>query len=291
MPHFMPGLTLSRILFKEAVQPLLAEHAPGLPYAAGLIGPGSDALGYDTERSMDHDWGPRLVLLLDEADIETWAPKLDDLVRWTLPATVAGFPVSFTGFDAEPDTSYMAEVQEGQPINHAITISTPGRWLRSRLGIDADGDLDAATWVTLSEQALLEATSGDVFRDDSGRISAGRARLAWYPDEVWRYRMAAQWKRIDQLEPFVGRCGEVGDDLGSQLVAMSLVRDVIKLAFLLERRYAPYPKWFGTAFQRLDLAGPLTPHLDKARCAPGRRGNVAWWMRSPRSPIATTTWD
>jgi hypothetical protein len=77
--------------------------------------------------------------------------------------------------------------------------------------------------------------------------------------------MAAQWQRIDQLEPFVGRCGELDDDLGSQLVAMTLVKDVIKLAFLMERRYAPYAKWLGTAFEMLELAGELGPHLDIAR--------------------------
>jgi hypothetical protein len=48
---------------------------------------------------------------------------------------------------------------------------------------------------------------------------------------------------------------------------MTLVRDAMRLAFLLERRYAPYPKWFGTAFRRLQLAELLTPHLDQARFA------------------------
>lgn len=267
MPPFMPGLTLSRILFGEAVQPLMAHHAPDLAYAAGLIGPGSDVLGFDTERSMDHDWGPRLILMLDDADWDQWSSRLDAMFRRSLPRSVAGYPTGTAEFAIEPGIRHMIEVESGAPIDHLITVTSPRRWLDSQLGIASLADLSPATWVTLSEQALLETTSGAIFRDDSGSITNIRDALAWYPDVVWRYRMAAQWKRIDQIEPFVGRCGEVGDDLGSQLVAMSLVRDLMKLAFLMERRYAPYSKWFGTGFSRLAIAPDLRPHLDRARFA------------------------
>jgi len=41
----------------------------------------------------------------------------------------------------------------------------------------------------------------------------------------------------------------------------------MRLAFLLERRYAPYSKWLGSAFARLDLAPKLTPHLQKSLAA------------------------
>lgn len=88
-----------------------------------------------------------------------------------------------------------------------------------------------------------------------------RAQLAWYPHDVWLYLLAAQWQRVSQQEPFVGRAGEVGDELGSRLVAKTLVRDLMRLCFLMERRYAPYTKWFGTAFSRLDAAPVLTPSL------------------------------
>jgi hypothetical protein len=162
---------------------------------------------------------------------------------------------------------HMAKAGSDQPINHQIAVTSPKQWIREQLGVDVTDRLDPATWLTLSEQTLLEVTSGRIFRDDSGEITRLRAELAWYPDDVWRYRMAAQWKRIDQLEPFIGRCGEAGDDLGSQLVAMTLVRDVMKLAYLMERRYAPYPKWFGTGFARLGIASRLAPLLDAARCA------------------------
>ncbi len=59
----------------------------------------------------------------------------------------------------------------------------------------------------------------------------------------------------------MGRAGQVGDELGSALISGRLVRDVMRIAFYLERQYPPYPKWFGTAFSRLRCAATLTPAL------------------------------
>jgi hypothetical protein len=41
----------------------------------------------------------------------------------------------------------------------------------------------------------------------------------------------------------------------------------MRLCFLMERVYAPYPKWFGTAFKRLECAEELSPHLRAALAA------------------------
>jgi hypothetical protein len=295
MPDFMPGLELSERYFREAVEPLIASHAPDLRYAAGLFGAGSDVLGYDTARSMDHDWGPRLTILLAEEDFDTWQGRLDSLMGDELPATLRGFPTRYARHEAD-GTAHMAERVDDRQLDHLVTITTAGRWFGGIAGPGIDTtswvtlpgewlagilswgtkqpetqgrahSLNAATWVTLPQQSLLEMTSGRIFRDDIGAVTKVRSELAWYPDDVWRYLMAAQWMRIDQIEPFIGRCGEVGDDLGSHIVAMTLTRDVMRMAFLLERKYAPYPKWFGTGFQRLQLAQSLTPHLDRARFA------------------------
>jgi hypothetical protein len=59
----------------------------------------------------------------------------------------------------------------------------------------------------------------------------------------------------------------VGDELGSRLVAGRVARDMMRLAFSMERRYAPYSKWLGTAFARLDCAPRLMPPLERAVAA------------------------
>jgi hypothetical protein len=70
MPDFIKGLELSRLFFEEAVRPALAAEFPSLRYAAALLGTGSEVLGFDTEMSADHGWGPRVDLFLKEEDFD-----------------------------------------------------------------------------------------------------------------------------------------------------------------------------------------------------------------------------
>jgi hypothetical protein len=88
--------------------------------------------------------------------------------------------------------------------------------------------------------------------------------LAWYPRDVWLWLLACQWQRIGQEEAFVGRTAEVGDELGSRIIVARLVRDLMRLCFLLERRYAPYSKWLGSAFRRLEALETVGPALERA---------------------------
>ncbi|MFN8594015.1 MAG: DUF4037 domain-containing protein [Thermomicrobiales bacterium] len=261
----MPGLQLSEALYREAVAPLLAREFPGIAYAAARIGGGSEVLGFDTARSMDHEWGPRFHLFLDEEDVARYGGAITERLRHALPREIAGVPVNF-GPTHEAGTDALRPIVAG-PVSHKIEISTLAAFLDDHLGITTVDDLDLLDWLTFSEQALLEITAGAVWHDDSGALTGMRERLTYYPRDLWLYLLAAQWMRISQQEPFVGRSGEVGDEIGSATIAAALVRDVMRLVFLMERRYAPYSKWFGTAFARLPAAPHFAPHLAGALAA------------------------
>jgi hypothetical protein len=43
------------------------------------------------------------------------------------------------------------------------------------------------------------------------------------------------------------------------LIAARQVKNLMKLCFLMERKFAPYSKWFGTAFNQLACAQELSP--------------------------------
>jgi uncharacterized protein DUF4037 len=148
-------------------------------------------------------------------------------------------------------------------------------FVRSVLAWDATRELTPADWLTFPSQALLSLTAGAVHHDGTGELGALRERLAWYPRDVWIYLLAAGWQRISQEEHLMQRAGFAGDELGSALIGSRLVRDVMSLCFLMERRYAPYPKWFGTAFARLACAAGLTPTLRRAQLAAGWREREA----------------
>ncbi len=139
--------------------------------------------------------------------------------------------------------------------------------------------LRPADWLTVPEQTLLELTAGAVYHNGPGELAALRDRLAYYPRDIWLYLMAAQWRRIAQQEAFVGRAGDAGDDLGSRLLAAAIVHDLMRLCFFIERRYAPYGKWFGTAFARLACGVALGPC---SRVSSARRSGRRARPHSPR---------
>ncbi|MGW2508835.1 DUF4037 domain-containing protein [Streptomyces scopuliridis] len=266
-PAFLPGLELSRILYEEAVRPLLDDAFPGLRHAAARVGTGSEVLGFDTSRSADHEWGPQLQLFLAPDEAARYGAPLRRLLAERLPKDVRGWPTHFRRQDDPLDPVGHMELTDG-PVDHRVSVQDVGGWLTRETGADpAAGAPTVLDWLAMPQQKLAEVTGGAVFHDGLGSLTAARRRLAWYPDQVWRYLLACQWQRISQQEAFVGRCAEVGDDLGSAVVAGRLVRDLMRLCLLLERRYAPYGKWLGSAFGRLDVADSLLPSLRGALAA------------------------
>jgi hypothetical protein len=127
--------------------------------------------------------------------------------------------------------------------------------------------LDVADWLSFPQQILRTLTQGGVYHATLGDVPAMQAQFAWYPHDVWLLLLAAGWARISQEEAFVGRTGDVGDEIGSRIIAARLVRDLMMLCFLMERQYAPYPKWFGTGFARLQCSARLMPLFENALAA------------------------
>lgn len=267
MPDFLPGLTLSRRFYEDAVGPLLREHVGRVPHTAARIGTGSEVLGFDTPRSADHEWGPRLQVFLRSADAERHASAIRELLSERLPKTFLGYP---THFDAAHGEIGSMAVTDG-PVRHRVDVAELGGWLRGHLGFDPREGVSAADWLATPTQVLAEFTAGALFHDGLGELAPARERLAWYPDGVWRHVLACQWRRVSEEEAFVGRCGEVGDELGSAVVAARLVRDLMRLCLLMARRYPPYGKWLGSAFAGLPCAATLAPTLTAALAATGWR--------------------
>ena len=135
------------------------------------------------------------------------------------------------------------------------------RWFTDYLGWDTLARPTVVEWLTFPQHRLRAVTTGAVFQDDLGDLTAARTTLNWYPEELWYYLLTAQWQRIAEEEAFMARCGDVGDELGSTIVAARLVSHIMHLCFLMERRHAPYAKWLGSAFSQLTCGQMLEPHL------------------------------
>jgi len=238
------GITLARAYFHQVVEPIMSDRFAELPYAAARVGSGSDVLGLDDATSRDHDWGLRLSLFVPGSAIH----EVDAELERCLPATFRGLPTrfAFTGETA---------------ARHRVEVGSVSGFANARLGFDPRVGMSVRDWLSLSGQAVLEVIAGPVFTDRNGELDGLRQALAWYPDDVWRYVLASGWVRLEQELPLMGRAADTGDELGSRIIAARLTQVVMHLAFMIERRWPPYAKWFGTLFHRLPCAAELAPCL------------------------------
>jgi hypothetical protein len=270
MPVFIKGLRLSDHFYEEIVKPVLVSEFAGLVHSAALIGYGSEVLGYDTPLSTDHEWGPRLLLFLTEDGYKSQGERIIEVLSRKLPYEFMGYSTHFGAPDQEGVR--LPGRKTSGPVDHKVEVHTLARYFESRIGLNLYSELEPTDWLIIPEQKLLEVTAGRVYHDGLGELEELRARLAYYPKDVWLYLLSAQWRRIGELEAFVGRAGEAGDDLGSRLIATCLVRDLMKLCFLLEKTYAPYSKGFGTAFAKLRCAPEPAPNFERVLSANSWRG-------------------
>jgi len=255
----MQGIELSRLFYRDVVRPWLDGEFPGLSHDAGIFGYGSELLGFDDDMSRDHNWGPRVQLVIRPGDFAASARAIVDGFDRVKPETFLGEPI---GYRSRPHPPIVADDALGRP-EHGVEVFTASGILRTRLALDAV-PLDPLTWLSLPEQRLVEMTAGEVFFSGLGDLARLRETFARFPRDVTLFKLAALWRRVADEQAFVGRAGHVGDELGSRIIAARVAHDVMRMAFLLEGHYPPYAKWFGTAFSKLEAARTLTPLLDGA---------------------------
>ena len=234
----MNGLELSRAFYEQYGAPMLREQFPeaeGL-IAAGLLGSGSECLGYDDEISQDHDFEPGFCLLLPD---ET---SVDRRTAFLLERAYAKLPKEFMGFRR----SALAPVGGAR---HGVLRTAD--FFTEKVGAP-DGVLTVDQWLKLPQQSLLEATGGELFRDDLGEVTAIRAALSHMPEDVRRKRLSGHLLLMAQAgQSNYLRCLKHGEPAAAQLAVNEFVKSCIEVVFLLNQAYAPYYKWSFRALRRL----------------------------------------
>ncbi len=235
----MNGLELSRAFYRQYGAPMLHEQFPdeeGL-IAVGLMGSGSECLGFDDEVSRDHDFEPGFCLLLPDESV------IDRRTAFLLERAYAKLPQAFMGFRR----SAVAPVGGAR---HGVLRTAD--FFREKVGAP-DGILTVDQWLKLPLQSLLEATGGELFRDDLGEVSVIRAALSEMPEDVRKKRLAGHLLLMAQSGQYnYLRCLKHGEPAAAQLAVGEFVKSCIEVVFLLNRSYAPYYKWSFRALRRLD---------------------------------------
>lgn len=128
MAAFIKGKELCRGFFEQVAKPILDRRFPGLVYSAGLLGYGSDVLGYDDAVSTDHMWGPRFYLFLREED-KALQPQILEAFSQEFPYTYRGYSVHFSRPDPSDKGIRHAEaITQGQVDPSSFSTPLRSTW-------------------------------------------------------------------------------------------------------------------------------------------------------------------
>lgn len=236
----MNGLELAQAFYNNTKGQLFAgELAPYADrMAAGLVGEGSECLGFDDVTSRDHDWGPGYCIWLDPADYREVGEKLQ--ARYDA--------ISAEGFAGFPPRPEMAPGTGPRRVG-VFSVDYFYQWLlRSPKLPDTLDD-----WRELDESALATATNGKVFEDTSGRFTSIRNRLLkYYPEDIRLKKIARGCMLAAQAGQYnFPRQAKRNEHVSSMLCLSRFSTAIMEIAYALERKYLIYYKW--TEHGLLDL--------------------------------------
>ncbi len=214
--------------------------------AVGIAGEGSDCFGYEDEISRDHDFGTGVCLWLTDEDMQDFGYLLSIAYNELV--------------DSVQRSGYTERLRERRGV---MTIHD---FYSGILNIDCDTKncrLSEEDWYRLDHSCLKTATNGEIFRDDAGAFTAFRQYLlGYYPDRVWRTRIAEQLHGYaSALQVNYARCMTRGDVVAAELCRAKGIRSAMELYFLLRREYPPYYKWTFRALTELDGDGTFSAKI------------------------------
>lgn len=243
----MKGLELSKAYYLECGKPALEKNCPELldKLAIGLVGEGSECLGFDDELSQDHDFEPAFCLWLTREDYEVHGFALERLY--------AKLPKTFKGFSREA----LSPVGGNR---HGVLVLED--FYQKFLGSPSlPSSLEH--WLYLPSESLATATNGEVFFDGLGRFSEIRgALLDGYPRDVRLKKLAAHAVMLSQTGLYnYPRCVKRGEEGAAQLCCLEFVKHAISVIYLLNNQYQPFYKWAYRKMRELPLLSSLEAPL------------------------------
>lgn len=227
--------------------------------AVGIAGEGSDCFGYDDQISRDHDFGTGVCLWLSDEDMRLFGQRLSDAYNELVDSA---------------ERSYYTE-----RLRERRGVMTVHDFYSNILHVDCDTEncrLTEDQWYGLDHSCLKTATNGEIYRDDLGLFTAFRQYLLnYYPDRVWRLRIAEQLHEYaSSFQVNYARCMTRRDTVAAELCRAKGIRSAMELFFLLKREYPPYYKWTYRALSDLDGEGSFSAKIKEA--AEERIRTEAW---------------
>ncbi len=245
----MKGLEISKSFYNEYGRPMLENDFADITdkIAVGLVGSGSECMGFDDEISRDHDFEPGFCIFIPGEDV------IDRKTAFQLERAYYKLPREYMGLKR----SLIAPV--GGNRNGVIRTED---FYSSKVG-SPDGNLTIKQWLTIPEHYLSEAVNGEVFEDNYGEFTGIRNKLKNMPEDIRLKKLAGSVLLMAQSGQYnYERCIKHGETGSAQLAAIEFAQNAMKTVFMLNRRYMPFYKWNFRAMRELTTLPELADTLE-----------------------------
>jgi hypothetical protein len=244
------AMDLGRAFFQEVVRPAMEKVCPQLldRAACGRFGLGSECLGLDDAISQDHHWGPRVDIMLPEKVFQQDAQEL-------MAKVASEFPKDFRGYKLE--SGHVGGAGLSPEGMDSFLMRSVGRTTAPQTNQD---------WLDIPEEDIIHVINGEVWHDGLGDFTRLReAYLAYYPDEVWKRRIAHWCRYCSGMGLYGMHRAVLRKNYPYAFTALGrTMKLTMELTFLLNRTYFTYDKWLYPLFKKLPhLAPDLDPLLSE----------------------------
>lgn len=245
----MKGLELSKEYYEAYGKKMLeTDFADCMPYiSVGLLGSGSEVLGFDDDVSEDHDFEPGFCIFLPEENV------IDRKRAFEMERAYAKLPSEFKGY------TKLKVAPAGGARHGVVRLSD---FLYEKLG-SANGTLDTYAWLKIPTNYLCEVTKGEIFYDGDGTLSLIREKLMLMPKDIRLKRLAGHLLLMSQSGQYnYPRMVKRGELAAAGLCVDEFVRNALAAIYLLNNEYMPYYKWQFRGLKELDILSELALPLE-----------------------------
>ena len=243
----MHGLELAKRYYESYGREML-ERFPEVAdkITVGLVGEGSECLGFDDKLSEDHDFEPCFCMWMDA--------ELEEKYGFSLERAYAKLPKEFEGY-----TRQKLSPCGGNRHGLLLTEDFYARFLGK-----GEAPKTLTEWLRIPSYSLAAATSGEIFKEGEGKFCEIRKVLsAGYPEDVRLKKLSAHLALMHQSGKYnYARCLAHGESGAAQLALYEFVNNAVRAIYLLNKKYCPYYKWAFRGMRELPLLSdvelPLT---------------------------------
>ena len=231
------GMELCKLFYEEVGSKMIREKFAKYEseIAVGLVGEGSECFGFDDEYSMDHDFGPGFCMWITDELYEKIGNDLQ------------------TEYDMLPK-SYMGITRVDMPqAGKRLGVFRIGDFYDKYIGVSNIPQNDYE-WIAPDENQFATVTNGQVFRDDLGEFTKIRkALLKYYPQSIYVKKVANTAILMAQTGQYnYSRMLKREDNITARITLSMFYKNTMDMAYLLNRKYAPYYKWAYKGMDDLD---------------------------------------